>query len=252
MRYRSVKNVIDEIHYLKEKFSLNELLIIDDNFTINQKRAEKICNEIIKNRYDILINFSNGLRADTLTPKLIQKLKAAGTYFIAIGVESGNQNVINKIGKNLELDAVRKAVKLIKKEKIILVAFFMIGHPFDTIKTMNDTINFAAEINPDYPIFSNVIAFPGTKLYNMVQKEGKFLITLQELERGYVRGGINFEIYDLKAKEAEKIFKQAYRRFYLRPRRILSLFLKIRTFSEIKYIINYSIIMMMNILKLNS
>lgn len=251
LRFRSIENVISEIRYLKERFSLDELLIIDDNFTLNKKRAEKICDEIIKEGFDILIQFSNGVRADTLTLKLLKKLKRAGTYKMAIGVESGNQIVVNKIGKRLNLDNVRRAAKLIKKEKIILLAFFMIGHPFDTVESMKDTINFALEIDPDYPHFFKAIAFPGTELYNQVKREGRFLMSVQDINRGYNIGSANFEIYDLKATDVELLFKQAYRRFYLRPQKMLSLLTKIRSFRELRYVLNYGLLTILNLLNLN-
>jgi len=251
MRYRSIQNVIDEIRYLKERFSIDEIAIIDDNFTLNKKRAEHICDEIIKNQFNISIQFSNGIRADTVDKKLIRKLKQAGTWKIGIGVESGNQDVVNKIGKSLDLNAVRRAAQIIKQEKIILFACFIIGLPFDTVKTMNDTINFAIEIDPDYGHFYIATAFPGTELYNQVKRDGKFLMSLHDIDRGYNVGSPNFEIYDLKVKEVDRLFKQAYRRFYLRPRKILSLLLKLRTLNEVKYFLNYGIISILNILNLD-
>lgn len=251
VRLRSIENVIAEILYLKDKFNVKEISIIDDNFTLNAKRAEKICDEIIKRKLDILIQFSNGVRADTLTPRLIRQLKRAGTYKMAIGVESGNQNVVNQIGKKLDLDAVRAAVRLIKREKIILYAFFIIGHPFDTIKTMNDTVKFAVEIDAEYPHFFKAIAFPGTELFNLIRREGRFLMSLRDIERGYNTGNANFEIYDLKAKDIERVFKDAYRRFYLRPTKVLSLLSHIRGFTELKYILNFGILTILNIIHMN-
>jgi len=251
VRFRSIESVIAEIQYLKDKFSVEEISIIDDNFTLNAKRAEKIIDAIIKKNFNILIQFSNGVRADTLTPNLIRKLKRAGTYIIAIGVESGNQSIVDRIGKGLDLNAVRHAAQLIKKEKIILYFFFMIGHPFDTLETMNDTIKFALEIDPEYSYFFKAIAFPGTDLFNLIRSKGKFLMSLHDIERGYNTGSANFEIYDLKAKDVEKMFKDAYRRFYLRPQKILSLLINIRSFTELKYTLNFGILTILNLFNLN-
>jgi anaerobic magnesium-protoporphyrin IX monomethyl ester cyclase len=237
VRFRKIENIINEIRHLKENFGLEEITIIDDNFIINKKRAEKILDEIIRNNFNIHIQFSNGVRADMITPQFVRKLKRAGTYKMAIGVESGNQEVVNKIGKKLSLNAVRRAAKMIKNEGIILMAFFIIGHPFDTVKTMNDTINFAIEIDPDIPLFFKAIPFPGTELYNQVLKEGKFITSLKDIEQGYYYGGANFEIYDLRAADVEKMFKVAYRRFYLRPRKLLSSLGKIRTSLRLKPLI---------------
>jgi len=238
LRFRSIENVIAEIRYLKDKFSVEEIAIVDDNFTLNAKRAEKICEAIIKNNFNILIQFSNGVRADTLTPNLIRKLNRAGTYRIFIGVESGNQNVVNKIGKNLDLNAVRRAAKLIKNERIILTTCFMLGHPFDTLKTMNDTLNLALELDADYSYFFTAIAFPGTDLFNLIQKDGKFLMSLADMKREYNVNSPNFEIYDLKAKDLERMSRNANLRFYLRPRKILSLVKNLRSNLNIKYNLN--------------
>ena len=76
-------------------------------------------------------------------------------------------------------------------------------------------------------------------------------MTLQEIERGYHNGNANFEIYGLKAEAVEKALKEAYRRFYLRPRKILSLLKHVRSFTELKYILNFGILTILRLLRLN-
>ena len=222
----------------------------DDSFIENKKQAIELFEGIIKEQCDMKFIIT-AARVNSADEELFKKMKKAGVTHIQFGLESGNQDVVNKIGKSLDLNAVRRAAQIIKQEKIILLAYFIFGHPFDTVKTMNDTINFAIEIDPDYGHFYIAVAFPGTELYNQVKRDGKFLIPLHDIDRGYNMGSPNFEIYDLKVEEVDRLFRQAYRRFYLRPRKILSLLSKLRTLNEVKYFFNYGIISIFNILNLD-
>ena len=169
-RKRSIKNVIGELEYLKKNFGTKEIFIIDDNFNHDITRAEKICDEMIARDFNFLIKFSNGIRADRITPRLGRKLKAAGTYFAALGIESGNQEIVNRIGKRLDLKKVVQAVKILKKNKISSGGFFILGHPHDSFKTMLQTLNFAKSLDLDYPHFFKSLPFPGTKMFDIIKE----------------------------------------------------------------------------------
>ena len=93
------KNIIEEIKHLIRKFKAQEILIVDDNFTFQPKRAMSLLKEVIKNRLNIKIQFSNGIRADIISPPLLKMMQNAGVYNICLGIESGNQDNINKLGK---------------------------------------------------------------------------------------------------------------------------------------------------------
>jgi anaerobic magnesium-protoporphyrin IX monomethyl ester cyclase len=249
MRYRSVENIIDEIRYLKDRFSVEQIQIVDDNFLFDQKRAELICGEIIKRKFNLKIEFSNGLRAEKLTAHLAQLLKKAGTFRIALGIESGNQHVLDKINKKLRLDQIRKAVDLIKGENIELIGYFILGHPYDTPETMNDTINLAIELDPQYALFFKMVPFPGTKLFKMIQMHGKFLKEVKEnIQMGYYWKDPMFEIYNLKGPDVELAYKNAYKRFYFRPAKILKLLANLKSFSEFKVLFNRGFLALINIL----
>src|SRR5271157_640716 len=223
-RERSIENIIQEIRYLKERFGIKELFFIDDNFNNDIDRAEKIMDEIIQNKFNLLIKFTNGIRADRMSPRLGHKLKAAGTYFAALGIESGNQEIVKKIGKKLDLKKVITATRILKENRILSGGFFILGLPYDTYDTMVETLNFAKSIDLDYPHFFKAIPFPGTKMYDMVVKHGRFITGGKAgAEESYVVHNANFEIWNLKSTDIEKAFKLAYKWFYLRPRKILNI-----------------------------
>ena len=224
-RERSVENIIQEICYLKEKFGIKELFIIDDNFNQDIGRAEKILDEIIRNKFNLLLKFTNGIRADRISPRLGRKMKASGTYFAALGIESGNQEIVNKLGKKLDLKKVITATRILKDNKIISGGFFILGLPYDSYETMVETLNFAKSLDLDFPHFFKAIPFPGTKMYDMIVQHGHFIEgSKASAEESYVINAVNFEIWNLKNSDIEKAFRLAYKWFYLRPRKILSIF----------------------------
>lgn len=247
-RKRSIKNVIEEIKYLKEKFNVKELFIVDDNFNLDIDRAEKIMDEIIKNKFDILIKFPNGIRADRLTPRLGRKLKAAGTYYASLGIESGNQQIVNQIGKKLDLKAVITATRILKENKIISSGFFILGLPYDNYNTMIQTLHFAKSLDLDYPHFFKAIPFPGTKMYDMIAEHGHFLKNTN-VEDGYRINALNFEIWQLKQKDFQKASKLAYKWFYLRPKKILTLISSFRSFHQLWWsITQFMVVILKNLI----
>lgn len=242
-RKRSPKNVIKEIEFLVDKYGVKQVDILDDNFTLDIKRAEKILDRIIENKYDLIFNFPNGLRADALTPDLIKKMAAAGVYKVAVGVESGDNGILKKIKKSLDLKKVETAVRLFKKEGILISGFFMIGLPYETPQTMQKTIDFAKRLDVDFANFAMVIPLPGTELYDIVKKNGKFVSSFEEgLESGYytVREGY-FELGDLKKEVILKYQKKAYKEFYLRPKKLVKLLTGIRSLEEFNWAFNVSL-----------
>lgn len=249
MRYRSIENVIAEIRHLKDQYNVKEIFIIDDNFTVNAKRAERILDEIIKNDFNIVFKFTNGIRADTVTNRLAKKLKLAGFYGVTLGIESGNQAIVDKIGKKLDLKAVVRAVRILRKNNFIIGGFFMIGHPYDNKSTMLQTYYFARRLDLDYPFFFKAIPFPGTKMYDIIKEHGVFLDSSESsAHEGYIIKSANFEIWDLKAKDIEKAFQLAYRLFYIRPWKIIKLISQLRSFSEVWWLLSSFIKGILNIL----
>lgn len=235
-RMRSPENIIKEIEFLDENYNIKELTIMDDNFTLYRERAEKICDMMVEKDFDIQWKCWNGVRAETLNKKLLEKMRDAGCYLISIGAETGNQEIANKIQRNQNLNAVRKVAKLIKKMGFLLYVQLQIGLPYDTQKTMNQTIKFAKELNPDLVQFSLTTPLQGTKLFELVKDKGNFLYDVYNF-KGFYGGKAAYEIFDLKAKNVENMYNKAYIEFY-NINKIFSIIKKIKTWEEFKYYFN--------------
>jgi radical SAM superfamily enzyme YgiQ (UPF0313 family) len=216
--------VVNEIVENVEKYGVKEIAVMDDVFTLDRKRVKKICVLLLRKRINVILNFYSGVRADMLEHSVIKYIYAVGLNRITIGVESGNQKVLEQVGKGLKLSTVLNAVKLAKKYKLIIDGFFILGHPFDTKKTMEETIMFAKSADFDHAYFFTAIPFPGTKLYEIVKSQGKFLYDFSHGSNYHIVEGLPaFEMKNLYAKDVEENYYKSYVNFYLRPKKVLSL-----------------------------
>src|SRR3989338_3831129 len=106
-RFRSPENVLAEIDELVKKYKVKEINILDDNFTFINKRVEEICDGLIKRNYDLELKTGNGIRADRVTPELLKKMKQAGFYIVAFGIEAGNSEILKKMRKGETKEHIR-------------------------------------------------------------------------------------------------------------------------------------------------
>lgn len=232
-RARSPENVVEEIEYLVKQMGVKQIDILDDNFTFNLHRSDKILDLILEKKLKVAINLQNGVRADRLTFDLVKKMKKAGVYKMGIGIESGNERILKSIKKSLDLKAVDRAVRWCKKVGIVVIGFFMLGFPEDTEETLKETIDYAIKLNPSIANFSLVIPLPGTELFDDVERKGYLTNNMAEgSESGFYAGSFNYETPHLKQETIFKYQKIAYLKFNLRPKKIFELIKDMRTMNE--------------------
>jgi len=232
VRFRSAKNVVDEIEELLKKYGVKEIHIWDDNFTINKRRVFEIKEELKKRKINLKFAFPNGLRVDQVDEERLKYLKEMGVYSMAFGVESGNQTILNNVKKGATLEQVKKTYALAKKIGLETWGFFMLGLYGETEETIKDTINFAKEIDPDIAKFHILKPFPGTEIFEQLKEDN--LIT----EFDYSKYGIHTRpVHRLQTLSEEDLLewsKRAYREFYLRPFKIVSHILRMKSFERFK------------------
>ena len=179
-RPRSPENVVEELKHWVRTYGTERFEINDDCFSLDMERAEKICDLIIKEGLNIKYELYNGIRADRITEKLLQKMKESGCIFLSYGCESGNQNVIKNMGKSLKIEKVREAVKLTNKVGIRNSVNFIIGHKDETYETAMESIKFARSLPTSFVNFYNVIPYPGTDLFNWATKHATNMLPVDE------------------------------------------------------------------------
>lgn len=219
-RPRSPEKVVDEWEFLVKTLKVKEIGIQDDLFNTNVKRAEEICDLIIKRGLIVPWSLPNGMRADLVTENLLTKMKKAGCYRTAYGVETGNADIMKKIGKKIDFESIEEAFKLTRRLGIKTLMFMIIGHPWDTEETIQETIDFTIKVDPDFVQFTRANPIPGSKFFQMAQEKGINIKSWEELDH-YATSGASIGL--LPREVIEKNLKRAYRKFYLRPRKILKI-----------------------------
>ncbi len=158
-----------------------------------------------------------------MSRELIHEMAKARCHRTGLGIESGNQQILNKMHKGITLDMARKGRKLCKEEGIKTVGFYIIGYLYETRETIMDTIRFAIELDTDYAQFTIAAPFPGTNLYKIVKEEGKLLVT-DWAQYDQMSGGQAFFEHGVITKElVEEMWHKAYRMYNLRPKQLFRL-----------------------------
>lgn len=155
-RFMSAPRIVEEIKLLKEQYGVKEILFREDNFTANRKRVFEFCDILIKTKIDV--TWMCLADANSITEEMAIRMKEAGCWHIGIGVESGNQEIVNSL-KNIKLERVEKVFNFLHKVGIKTLAFFMIGNYVDTKETIEDTIRFSNRLNTDFSIFTITTPF---------------------------------------------------------------------------------------------
>jgi radical SAM superfamily enzyme YgiQ (UPF0313 family) len=215
LRVRSAKNVADEVGSLISDFGARELHVWDDMFTCNKRRVFEIRDEFQRRGFKIAVAFTAGIRVDTVSPEVLQAMREMGGYAVAFGVESGDQEILDRAHKGITLDEVRRAVALAKGLGFETWCFFMLGLMGETAQTIEKTIAFAQELDPDVAKFHILKPYPGSEIHEQMKAAG--LILDFEVENYGIH---TYPVHRTEALSAEQIYRyqqQAYRRFYLRP-----------------------------------
>jgi len=176
VRFRSPKNVVDEIEYIGKNFPhIKEVFIHDDSFFIDNQRVIKICKEILKRK--IKMNFTCSGRMKPLSEEMVKILEKAGFTHVLLGLESGSREILKSCGKGITPEDVIRAFKLFKKTSINPKVFLIVGLPGETIHTIKETIKLVRKIQKiNYllmgHVFNLLTIYPGTGVYEIAKKKG--------------------------------------------------------------------------------
>ncbi|MFH1317510.1 MAG: radical SAM protein, partial [Candidatus Omnitrophota bacterium] len=232
-RFRSPGNVVDELEYdikLCPQVLKGEFFFEDDTFTVNKERAILICEEIL--RRGLKINFSVNARVDTADSEMFKIMKRAGCRELLVGFESGSQQVLNNVNKNITVEQSHEFMQLAKREKLEVHGCFVVGLPGETQESAKEAVDFALSLECDTLQFSGAVPFPGTAFFNQVKEEG-WLQTenwVKWLGDGEQKGIVE---YPSISQEAINYYVDlGLRKFYFRPGYMVKFIFNNRSFSD--------------------
>ena len=194
---------------------------MDDIFNFRPERAKKIARGIIERGYKLALTFPNGFRGDILDEELVDLLKQAGMYRCMVAVESAVPRIQKVMKKNLKIDKVERIVDYIARRDVMVHGAFMLGFPSETEEEMQATIDWAAKSSFHTAAFFRVIPFKGTELFQQVEHAGYQLPTDWSAYEPYQT---DINLSTVAEPRILSLRKEAYRRFYLSPRRMWRIF----------------------------
>lgn len=171
-RPRSPDNVLLEIEHLIDVYKIREIHFEDDNLTLDKRRIEKICDLILDRGLDVRWFTPNGVAIWTLDRNLLEKMKKSGCYKLCFGIESGCPQTLKFIKKPINLTRARQVIHWANDVGIWTHGFFVIGFPYETKEAIYETLRFAVESDLDFASFFIATPLPGTRLLEIVKKEG--------------------------------------------------------------------------------
>lgn len=207
-RARSPGHVIEELKYWHNK-GYKAIDIVDDNFTLDNKRIYQICDLIEKNNVKLNFRMPTGIRADSTDYKLLKRLKEVGFHQITIAVEAGNNKVLKALNKNTTIEAMDECIKNSVKLGYEVSLLFLLGSPSETWADVQDSIRIATKYRVNCVNFFNIIPFPKTALYDYLKKN-KLLLKSPEYYLNSISQHYTEPLFytpELSVKQRKKLFK---------------------------------------------
>ena len=228
IRFRSPRNIVDEMEYLVNTFGIKEFHVWDDNFTLKKSHVVGVCREILKRGLKLKLTTPNGIRIDSLDDEVLRWMKAAGFYALTLAVESGSQEMLDAMGKKTKLSAMVENISKAKKIGFYLNTFWMMGFPGETPEMIWKTINLAKDLPVDAAYFYMVQPLPGSELFNLYVKN-KSLVDQDWGNIEYHNSPDELKWNALPSSMIKKWYFLAFIHFYFRPYKLVNL-LKYRLF----------------------
>ena len=212
-REKSAKALVDEIERGYRELGLTFFYLWGDTVTLNVKTFSAFCEELIARQ--LPVQWFGNARADNLTDAaFVERLRKAGCWMLALGIETESEETRKDMLKKLDGEKIRIALRNMRAAGIRSFAFFILGYPGDTPQSLDRTIDYAIELDPDFANFYPAVPYPGTDLYAKAKREG--LLESEEWTR------MEYSYYLLSGNGLNSdvvmgAIGRAKRRFYLRP-----------------------------------
>ncbi|MFC1633247.1 B12-binding domain-containing radical SAM protein [Planctomycetota bacterium] len=212
LRLRSVENVMDEIRHIVNVLGIRNVIFFDDSFAISKRRALAICRCMIEEQLNL--KYVAQIRADSVTKELAEALRDSGCIYAAIGVESGNEEILRQVGKKETKSQIRNAVAILKDAGLPIIASYVLGLPGDTDETIQQTIDFAFELDTEQSKFMILAAYPGTKVYDMAVERGLVDPTsFEQMESLNFYDSVGINLSEVSDEALIRYQDEAYARF---------------------------------------
>jgi radical SAM superfamily enzyme YgiQ (UPF0313 family) len=232
MRSRSPAAVIDELAFLRRTFGVASFSVVDDNLTVNKAVAREFGEKLLASGLNFKWRFYAGLRVETLDLPLMQLYEKAGCYFANVAIESGSQRVLDLMNRKSNLERLTTILREVAAgTNIKLMGYFILGYPGETVAEARESIAFARSLPLHLASFFSFVPIPGTAAFRQLQDEGR--LENYDIGRNSFYGrSESFTGYSTPT--LHRLHRQAYLRFYLRPRVVYSLIRDLSSLAQFR------------------
>lgn len=229
---RSAQTVVAEVEECYTRYGIREIDIFDYEFPCMRQRTLEICRLLKEKRLDV--EWACRSRVDSVDEEMLREMRAAGCSRIYYGLESGSQEILDRVNKGITLAKIEDTIAMTKGLGIRPLGFFLIGAPGETRETVRQTLRFAKRLDLDYVQFSKTLAKPLTPLWKRMVEE-----TGHDYWREYILGTVGDRVLPrpwtgLSNEEIDRLARRAYLSYHTRPLFLLRSVRKVRSWSEFK------------------
>jgi radical SAM superfamily enzyme YgiQ (UPF0313 family) len=221
-RKRSIESIVQEFLYIRDNFpDVKEIMLEDDTLTVDKKRCRELSEALIAtggHRIPWSVNTRADVDYDTMC-----LMRKAGCRLFCVGFESGEQSILDNIEKAISLDKIYEFAHNARRAGILIHGCFMAGNRGETKETLQKTLKFAKELNPDTAQFYPLMVYPGTSDYDYFE-EMKCVVS-HDFRKWITSEGLHSSVVSTPSLTYEELVKfcdHARKEFYLRPAYIFS------------------------------
>ncbi len=229
LRYRSVDNVLEELHEVRAS-GIKEIKFYDCSLPTNKEFTEQLCKAMIEERFNFTWNCN--VRAEVVNEEILMTMKEAGCHTIAIGCDSANPQILKNMRKNETVGQIEEAVHIVKKSGMRILIYLTFGLEGETKETMEETYRFVKRLKPEFVTFGIAVPAPGTPFYGSLEKHG--FLTGKDLEYQDPNALPSFLYPHLPPDDISDFTRAAYRNYYFSTGYILNRLKALKTSTEFK------------------
>ncbi|RZN61868.1 B12-binding domain-containing radical SAM protein [Methanonatronarchaeum sp. AMET6-2] len=210
-RARSPEDVVDEMIHVEEKYDPDIIMFLDDNFDLDEDRVWSICDEIDRRGLEVPWGCLSGGLQDG-KPELTKRMSEAGCRVIGYNLEAGSEKSIDTLNRGVSLDEAREALRLSGELGMIRILNIVIGFPGEDEEDIKQAIQFAKDVNVEFPLFFLPTPYPGTEFHRTAKRQGM----IEELDwEKYTTMNPVIETEYLDLDKLRQLNREAYRECYL-------------------------------------
>ena len=219
-RAQSAAKVAEDIEYAVRQLHVKDVEIVDDIFNYDGARVIELSEILTRRGIKASLAFPNGIRVDRLEVAVVEALVDAGMYYAAIALESASPRIQKMIHKSLDIDKFFSACDQLTSRKVFTHGFAMFGFPTETEEDMRLTINAMVGSKLHSASFHTVLPFPNTEIYDYALSH--YPEKVKNLKYDAVDySSLRFNISEVPDERLYALQREAWRRFYLKPSRML-------------------------------